>query len=114
MFSFVIFQRSLNEGFVPSDWKLANVTPIFKKGFKFEPGNYRPVSLTSILCKVMESILRDAMIEHLKDNKLIFSSQHGFVNRRSCLTNLLEYFEKVSELIDQGNSVDILYLDFAK
>ena len=110
----VSFQRSLNEGLVPSDWKLANVTPIFKKGSKFEPGNYRPVSLTSILCKVMESILRDAMIEHLKDNKLIFSSQHGFVNRRSCLTNLLEYFEKVSELIDQGNSVDILYLDFAK
>ena len=110
----VIFQRSLNEGLVPSDWKLANVTPIFKNGSKFEPGNYRPVSLTSILCKVMESILRDDMVEHLKDNELIFSSQHGFVNRRSCLTNLLEYFEKVTELIDQGNSVDIFYLDFAK
>ena len=65
----VIFQRSLNEGLVPSDWKLANVTPIFKKGSKFEPGNYRTVSLTSILCKVMESIRRDAMIEHLKDNE---------------------------------------------
>ena len=62
----------------------------------------------------MESIRRDAMVEHLKDNELIFSSQHGFVNRSSCLTNLLEYFEKVTELIDQGNSVDIFYLDFAK
>ncbi len=90
----VIFQRSLNEGLVPSDWKLANVTPIFKKGSKFEPGNYRPVSLTSILCKVMESILRDAMVEHLKDNELIFSYQHGFVNRRSCLTNLLDTLKK--------------------
>ena len=54
------------------------------------------------------------MVEHLKANELIFSSQHSFVNRRSCLTNLLEYFEKVTELIDQGNSMDILYLDFAK
>ena len=70
------------------------------------------MSLTSILCKVVESILRDAMVEHLKDNELSFSSQHGFVNWRSCLT--LEYIEKVTELIDQGNSVDILYLDFAK
>ena len=54
------------------------------------------------------------MVEHLKANELIFSSQHSFVNRRLCLTNLLEYFEKVTELIDQGNSMDILYLDFAK
>ena len=110
----IIFNRSLKEKYVPVEWKNANITPIFKKGSRFEPGNYRPVSLTSVICKVLESLIRDCIVEHLKENELIFPSQHGFVNRRSCLTNLLEYFEKITELIDQGNSVDILYLDFAK
>ena len=110
----IIFQKSLNEQYVPTDWKQANVTPIFKKGSTFDPGNYRPVSLTSVVCKVMESLVRDSIVDHLNLNDLLFHTQHGFINKRSCLTNLLEYFEKITELVDNGNCVDILYLDFAK
>jgi hypothetical protein len=59
-------------------WKAANVTPIFKKGSKADPGNYRPVSLTSVCCKLFESILRDALMNHLISNNLLSNSQHGF------------------------------------
>ena len=64
-------------------WKLANVTPLFKKGDKSNPGNYRPISLTSVVCKLMESILRDKIVEFLEKNNIIRDSQHGFRNRRS-------------------------------
>ena len=62
----------------------------------------------------MESILRDAIVEHLAANQLIRDTQHGFTSGRSCLTNLLEYLEKLTKLVDEGHSVDIVYLDFAK
>ena len=99
---------------VPADWKLANVTPIFKKGSKSVPGNYRPVSLTCVICKVMEALIKDAIVEHLAKNSLIRSSQHGFTAGRSCLTNLLEYMEELTKLVDEGLPVDMLYLDFSK
>jgi hypothetical protein len=110
----LIFQRSIQEGEVPDDWKSANVTPIFKKGSKADAGNYRPVSLTSVCCKMLESILRDSMTDHLEKNNLLSASQHGFVKGRSCCTNLLEFFETVTEVIDQGKAFDIVFLDFAK
>ena len=110
----IIFNKSLEEGVVPLEWKNTNVTPIFKKGSKTEPGNYRPVSLTSAVCRVMESLLRDAIVSHLTLHNLINKTQHGFVPHRSCLTNLLEYLEKMTDLVDKGHSVDVFYLDFAK
>ena len=110
----IIYARSLEEGVVPKDWRCANVTPIFKKGSKSLAGNYRPVSLTCILCKVMESIIRDAIVKHLAENKLLLPSQHGFMKAKSCLTNLLEYLETLTKLVDEGHSVDIIYCDFAK
>ena len=110
----IIYTRCLAHETVPPEWKTANVTPIFKKGAKGSPGNYRPVSLTCILCKVMESIIRDAIMEHLDMFKLIRSSQHGFMAGRSCVTHLLEYLEELSKLVDRGASVDVVYFDFAK
>ena len=110
----LLFARSLEEGVVPDDWRKANVTPIFKAGSKLSPGNYRPVSLTSIVCKVMESIIRDNIVDHLKRNHLIHASQHGFMSSMSCQTNLLEYLDVLTKLIDAGHAVDVLYLDFAK
>ena len=89
----IIYSTCMAEGSVPPDWKLANVTPIFKKGSKGDPANYRPVSLTSVCCKVMESIIRDSIVEHLTKHQLIRPSQHGFVNARSTQSNLLEYGE---------------------
>ena len=110
----LVFTRSLEEGVVPEDWRKANVTPIFKAGSKLSPGNYRPVSLTSIACKVMESIIRDNIVDHLKHNHLIHASQHGFMSSMSCQTNLIEYLDVLTKLIDAGQAVDVLYLDFAK
>ena len=110
----LVYTKCLEEETVPPDWKCANVTPIFKKGSKSMPGNYRPVSLTCVLCKVMESLLRDGIVEHLERHSLLRRSQHGFMAGKSTLTNLLEYLEDLTRLIDQGHSVDIVYLDFAK
>ena len=109
----IMFQKSIDEQSVPKEWKNANIPPIFKKGSKLVAGNYRPVSLTSVICKVMESLIGDKIVEHLNKYELILPT-HGFMNRRSCLTNLLEYLEKVRELVDEGNCVDVIYLDFAK
>ena len=110
----LIFRKSLSEGAVPEDWRRANVTPIFKKGSKADVGNYRPVSLTSVLCKAMEGILKDAIMDHLISNELLGQSQHGFLAGKSCLTNLLEYLNVLTRLVDEGHSVDVLYLDFSK
>ena len=106
--------KTLECGHVPKDWKLANVTAIFKKGDKELANNYRPVSLTSHVCKVFESILRDCIVEHLNKYNLINNSQHGFTRKRSCLTNLLEFLEYVSDYVDQGFPIDVIYLDFQK
>ena len=84
----IVYTKSLGEGSVPPEWKLANVAPVFKKGSKHSAGNYRPVSLTCVLCKVMESILRDEIVNHLNKYNLIRASQHGFMAGRSCVTNL--------------------------
>ena len=110
----LIYEKSLNTAEVPPGWKESNVTAIHKKGPKSNPANYRPVSLTSICCKLMESIINDEIVEHLCDNKLIKSSQHGFLKNKSCATNLLEFLEKILESIDDGKNLDLLYLDFAK
>ena len=110
----ILFKKSLTQGDVPTDWKLANVTPVFKGGSKKYTSNYRPISLTSVVCKVLESLIRNTIMIHLCENSLINSTQHGFMRRKSCLTNLLHCMEEVTSSLDDGNSIDILYLDFAK
>ena len=84
----IFFNLSLEEGIVPSEWKEANITQLFKKGSRNKPENYRPVSLTSVVCKLLETLIRDHMVEFLVKHKLIKTSQHGFLKARSCLTNL--------------------------
>ncbi|KAK4818318.1 LOW QUALITY PROTEIN: hypothetical protein QYF61_010780, partial [Mycteria americana] len=110
----IIYQQSWLTGEVPVDWRLANVTPIFKKGQKEDPGNYRPVSLTSVPGKLMEQIILSAITRHVEDNQGIKPSQHGFRKGRSCLTNLISFYDKVTRLMDEGKAVDVVYLDFSK
>ena len=109
-----LFNRSLETGVVPGDWREANVTPLLKKGSVQKPCNYRPVSLTSIVCKLLEGILVDRIVDHLDSHSLLKDSQHGFRRHRSCLTNLLEFFHNVFSEHDRSKAVDVIYLDFAK
>jgi ribonuclease P/MRP protein subunit RPP40 len=110
----ILYKQSLSLGQVPLDWKRANITPIWKKGPKTFAGNYRPINLVSIIVKILESLLKDAMIKYLRTHRLLRASQHGFVPGKSCLTNLLEYYEFVTSKVDQGEPVDSIYLDFSR
>lgn len=110
----LLFNKSLQERSVPNLWKCANVTPIFKKGNKCEAGNYRPISLTSVVIKIFEKIIRDKMTSFLENHNLILNTQHGFRNNRSCLTNLLEFYNHVFSNYDERIPSDIIYLDFQK
>ncbi|KAK4825758.1 hypothetical protein QYF61_002241 [Mycteria americana] len=110
----IIYQPSWLTGEVPVDWRLANVTAIYKKGRKEDPGNSRPVSLTSVLGKLMEQLILSAITRHAEDNQGIKPSQHGFGKGRSCLTNLTSFYDKATRLVDEGKAVDVVSLDFSK
>ena len=89
-----VFNMSLPEGTVPLEWKEANIIPLFKKGSRNKSVNYRPVSLTSVICILLETIIRYHMLDFLIKYKLINHSQHGFLTARSCLTNVLCFWKK--------------------
>jgi len=110
----IIFSRSFEYCEIPDDWKDANVVPIFKKGNKSEVENYRPISLTSNVVKVMEKIIKGRIHEFLRNNNLISDDQHGFREGRSCLSNLLLFLDYVTGVVDSGKGVDVVYLDLSK
>ena len=110
----IIFRKTLSNGKIPNEWKLANVSPIFKKGKKTAPNNYRPVSLTCILCKLMEKMIREKIVEHLESNNLISSKQHGFVSGRSCITQLIDVLDIWTDTLDRGGTIDAIYMDYQK
>jgi len=110
----IIYQQSWLTGEVPDDWRIVNVTPIYKKSQKEDPGNYRPGSLTLVLGKLMERFLLSVLTRHVKDNEGIRPSQHGFMKGRCCLTSLISFYDQVTHLVDEGKAVDVVYLDFSK
>ena len=110
----LIFKSSMESGVVPSEWKKANITAIYKKGSKKLAGNYRPVSLTSVVCKLMESIIRDSIMEHMSKNNLLNSQQYGFVSGRSTVLQLIKVMDRWTEILDKGGCVDVVYCDFLK
>ena len=109
-----IFNNSIENAVLPCDWKIADVTPIFKKGDKKCPENYRPISLTSVVCKILESLIRDRIEAHLRDCDMLSNKQYGFLKGRSTILQLLKVFDNISEIIDTGVPVDIIYTDFKK
>ena len=110
----MIFQSSVDTGTVPADWKTANVTPLFKKGEKYDAANYRPVSLTCICCKLLEHIMTTTIMGHLEGHGILCDQQHGFRKKRSCETQLLEFTDELINNMAKGAQTDIQILDFSK
>ena len=111
---FLLFTQSISTGILPSDWRRVNITPICKKGSKVSPENYRPISLTSQVIKVLETLIKSKMMTFLDENKVIANCQHGFIKKKSCFTNLLMTLVDWTIAVDQGYGVDVAYLDFSK
>ena len=109
-----VYNHSLSEGKVPSDWKIAHIIPIFKKGDAQKASNYRPVSLTSIICKVLERIVRKQILDYAFEHNIFPKDQHGFLPKRSTVTNMLECLDKWTQNFDNKYQTDVIYLDYSK
>ncbi len=109
-----LFRRSLEDAELPDIWKRAKITAIFKKGDRKHPGNYRPVSLTSVICKVFEKLIREHVLLHLKRNGLLTNKQYGFLDGRSTSLQLLKVLDQWTEALDSGDIIDCIYMDYAK
>ena len=110
----IIFESSFKLKQLPSDWKSANISAIFKKGSKLEVNNYRPVSLTCICCKIMESVIRDEIFKFFIENKLFSNLQFGFIKGRSTVLQLLKVLDEWTKFLELGGQVDVIYTDFEK
>lgn len=109
-----LFNSSIKYGHVPHDWKCANVSPIYKKGMKSKAENYRPVSLTPILCKMLESLVKDKIMVYMLDKDLFSNRQFGFISGRSTCLQLLKVIEDWTDIMDKGGQIDCVYFDFMK
>lgn len=113
-FSKLIFYPSWESGEIWVDWKLANVVPVFKKGKKHDPDNYRPVSLTSVPGKLIEKIMLEVTEKDLKGNAVIGYSQYILMRWRSCLADLISFYDKVTHVVDHGKAVDVIFTEIQK
>lgn len=114
LYFYVLFEKSLDTSSLPSDWKLGRVVPIHKGGPRNVVTNYRPISLTSIACKVIEHVLYTGIIHHVNASGILHSSQHGFRQGYSCVTQLTEFVHELAGALDGRDSVDCIFLDFSK
>ena len=110
----LFFQASLNQGIIPDDWKTANVVPVFKKGERNKAENYRPISLTSVTCKLLEHVICSSIMDHLDEHDILTNAQHGFRKQRSCTTQLILTIQDLAKSVDDREQVDVILLDFSK
>ena len=109
-----LFQKSISTGSLPLDWRYANITPIYKKNDKSEPSNYRPVSLTSIICKLLEHIIHGHIMKHFEKFDILADQQHGFRKGRSCETQLSVLVDDLQKILDRKSQADLVIMDFSK
>ncbi|KAL4226412.1 hypothetical protein ACF0H5_014395 [Mactra antiquata] len=109
-----IYSLSLNTGIVPEDFKKAIVAPVFKKGSKAKPSNYRPISLTCIASKLLEHIVVSNLMSFFDENKILSQYQHGFRSGHSCETQLLNFTKEIFENLKTGQQTDVVVMDFSK
>jgi hypothetical protein len=110
----LIFQLSLRDKQLPNDWTTANISAVHKKGKKSEVSNYRPISLTSIPCKIMETFVRDYILDHFLSNELFSNKQFGFLKGRSTMLQLLHIMDEWTLSLEEGGQINTVYADFAK
>ena len=110
----IIFQKSLDSGSLPTDWLIANISSAFKKGDRHAPENYRPISLTSVSCKILEHIICRHLLFHFEENNILTNLNHGFRSGYSCETQLLTTAQDLLNSFDNGKQIDIAILDFSK
>ena len=110
----LIFSKSLQTGKTPTYSKHANVAPVFKKGEKYKPVNYRPISLTCICCKLMEHIITSNIMSHLENNSILYDLQHGFRKSRSCESQLIDFIQELHHENNNNIQTDLIIMDFAK
>jgi exonuclease III len=108
------YNMSLKDGYVPAALKMGIITPIHKGGSRGAAKNYRPVTLTTHLIKILERIIRAKLVKHMNDIGAFNDGQHGFRGGRSCLSQLLVHYERITDEVGTGNNVDVIYLDFEK
>ena len=109
-----IFQQSYDSGNLPDEWLKALITPVYKKGGKQDPKNYRPISLTCICCKIMEHIVLSHIHEHMSTNNILCKHQHGFRSRLSCETQLVSAIHEWASILNIKGQADVIQLDFSK
>lgn len=109
-----IFTQSLDHSELPEDWKRANISPIFKKGSKADPANYRPISLTCVCCKLLEHILDSQLMKFLAQHDILSDAQHAFRKSRSCDTQLITTLHDLTSNHNNNQTTDIAILDFSK
>ena len=110
----VVFQASLNQCSLPVDWKIAHVVPVFKKGDKSSPNNYRPISLTCLCCKILEHIVYSNIFAHLKQANILCEEQHEFRERRCCESQLITTIDDFAQCLNSKGLIHAIFLDFAK
>ena len=110
----IIFRASYQTSEIPEIWRTANICPVYKKGKKYDPINYRPVSLTCIACKLMEHIVTSHIMSHADTQNILYPLQHGFQRGLSCETQLIDFIDDVTNNLDKGKQTDCLIMDFSK
>jgi len=108
-----LFKLSAETATLPYDWKIFEITVIHKNGSKANVSNYRPVSLTSVVCKIAESLMRDHIMIHFISNSLFSSKQFGVMKGRSTVLQLLHVLDTWVKNLEEGGQIDVIYTDFA-